>query len=215
MIVPADATRAELVKKAEECENKAKHEAEPLASQLKAEAKAFRALAGTLGTGVWTGGIHDFATQREPNSLRKAKGQLEEGTQRSLTRRQPPIGITVIAVLQLIGALFFGVLAIACVAVLKRNIFGPDHVVLLAAGMSIALGALGIGLWKLRPMARYFTLILCPFELLPAPIFLAAAISQRDAAALIGVLAGVGLAAWISWYLFRPNVKAAFQATSD
>jgi hypothetical protein len=43
--VPADATIAELEKKAEECENKAKQEAEPLASQLTEEAKAFRAWA--------------------------------------------------------------------------------------------------------------------------------------------------------------------------
>jgi hypothetical protein len=53
-IVPAGPTVAELEKKAEDCEKKAKQEAEPVASQLKEEAKAFRAWAAALRSGTWT-----------------------------------------------------------------------------------------------------------------------------------------------------------------
>jgi hypothetical protein len=53
-IVPAGKTIAELEKKAEECENKAKQEVEPLASQLKQEASLFREWVKTLKSRKWT-----------------------------------------------------------------------------------------------------------------------------------------------------------------
>ena len=52
--LPAGPTIAELEKKAEDCEKKAQQEAERLASQLKEEAKTFRAWAASLRSGTWT-----------------------------------------------------------------------------------------------------------------------------------------------------------------
>ena len=53
-IIPAEATIKELKKKAEECEQKASQESEPLASELREKAGLFREWITVLKTGKWT-----------------------------------------------------------------------------------------------------------------------------------------------------------------
>ncbi len=52
--VPPDATIAELEKKASECEQKAAKEEEPLATQLRNEAKRYRGWIAALRLRRWT-----------------------------------------------------------------------------------------------------------------------------------------------------------------
>lgn len=52
--VPADSSIAELKRKAAECEQKAEHEKEPLASQLKEEARMYRGWIAALKSKKWT-----------------------------------------------------------------------------------------------------------------------------------------------------------------
>jgi hypothetical protein len=51
--IPADATLAELQKKAADCEQRAMHEQEPLATALREEAKLYREWTATLRSGRW------------------------------------------------------------------------------------------------------------------------------------------------------------------
>jgi hypothetical protein len=52
--IPADATVADLERKAAESDQKAANEEEPLATELREEAKLYRGWAATLRAGQWT-----------------------------------------------------------------------------------------------------------------------------------------------------------------
>jgi hypothetical protein len=52
--IPADATLAELQKKAADCEERATQEREPLATALREEAKLYREWMTVLRSGLWT-----------------------------------------------------------------------------------------------------------------------------------------------------------------
>jgi hypothetical protein len=52
--VPADGTLAELRKKADDCEQRATQEQEPLATALRKEAKLYRGWMTALRSGHWT-----------------------------------------------------------------------------------------------------------------------------------------------------------------
>jgi hypothetical protein len=54
-LIPADATVAELEKKAADCEDKAKREAEPAATKLREEALLYREWIDALRSGKWHG----------------------------------------------------------------------------------------------------------------------------------------------------------------
>jgi hypothetical protein len=129
---------------------------------------------------------------------------------------KPPIGVRVIAALQLVGAVGLTVEAVDLfVDVSKGKDVGAVLIIelilrLIGALISIALA---IGLWNLSPFARYFTLIFCTFSLLFAPIILGTYFFQQHGAAFTATLVGVALSSWTLWYLFRPHVKAAFHAT--
>lgn len=52
-IIPADATIAELKKKAADCDRKAKQETEPEATKLREEALLYREWIAALRSGTW------------------------------------------------------------------------------------------------------------------------------------------------------------------
>jgi hypothetical protein len=52
--IPRDATVAELERKAADAEEKASNESEPRATELREEAKLYRAWAASLRSGQWT-----------------------------------------------------------------------------------------------------------------------------------------------------------------
>src|SRR3989338_4306534 len=93
-----------------------------------------------------------------------------------------PTGVTILAVLNFIGAAFSILLAIL----------------------------LGWGMWKLKNWARIITIVLCALGALGAlaGVAIAAMAGQMISAGfnLVFLL----IYAWIIWYLLRPHVKEAF-----
>jgi len=127
-----------------------------------------------------------------------------------------PIGVRVIAALQSVGAARLFVEAVdSLVEVSKGQRVEAAPILRAILRLIVALIPLvvAIGLWNLRPWARYMTLIGCTLLLLLSLIGLGAYLFRQDAAAFIGALVEVSLSGLILWYLFRARVKAAFHAT--
>jgi hypothetical protein len=109
------------------------------------------------------------------------------------SQKHRPMGVTIIAILTLIGGI----------------IFLASGLVLLIIGIGIILLALGIaylvmayGLWKGKGWAWTITLILSAIGIIVAIVSIAAG----NVAAIINVIIhGV-----VIYYLYRPNVKAFF-----
>jgi hypothetical protein len=109
------------------------------------------------------------------------------------SQKHRPLGVTIIAILTIIGGL----------------IFLASGLVLLIIGIGIILLALGIaylvmayGLWKGRGWAWTITLILSAIGIVVALISIAAG--------NIGALFSIVIHGVAIYYLYRPNVKAFF-----
>jgi hypothetical protein len=109
------------------------------------------------------------------------------------TSKHRPLGVTIIAVLNLIG----GIIAIA--VGVPALIVGVG-IVLIAVG--IASLAMAYGLWKGKRWAWTITLILSGIGI----IFGLASIGAGHTGAVIEII----IYAVIIYYLYRPNVKAFF-----
>ena len=108
-------------------------------------------------------------------------------------QKHRPLGVTLIAILTVIGGL----------------IFLSSGLVLLIVGIGIVLLALGIaflvmayGLWKGKGWAWTITLILSVIGIIIAIVSIAAG----NVAAIINVI----IHGIVIYYLYRPNVKAFF-----
>ena len=141
-----------------------------------------------------------------------------------------PTGVTVIAVLDFIGAGFcllaacgfvlFGGMMAARMAGMPLGMMGGAGMAIVAViflGFAVLAVVLGIGLLKLQNWARIVTIIFCGLAIL------------RAVAGLFGAFMGVGpmfmggfivrfvitlaINGLILWYLFQPNVKQAFGTT--
>jgi len=137
-----------------------------------------------------------------------------------------PTGVTIIAVLDFIGAA-------VCVLVGLAMMLGGGFVASMlsqqqggAAGVLAAIGAaagvfllvcaavavlLGWGLLKLKEWARIVTIILAGLGALGALIGLAGVMGHFAAIAVVFVLVRLAINGLIIWYLLQPHVKAAFQ----
>jgi uncharacterized membrane protein HdeD (DUF308 family) len=109
------------------------------------------------------------------------------------SQKHRPLGVTIIAVLTIIGGL----------------IFLASGLVLLIIGIGIILLALGIaylvmayGLWKGKGWAWTITLILSAIGIVVALISIAAG--------NIGAIFSIVIHGVVIYYLYRPNVKAFF-----
>ncbi len=109
------------------------------------------------------------------------------------SQKHRPLGVTIIAILTIIGGL----------------IFLASGLVLLIIGIGIILLALGIaylvmayGLWKGRGWAWTITLILSAIGIVVALISIAAG--------NIGAIFSIVIHGIVIYYLYRPNVKAFF-----
>jgi uncharacterized membrane protein HdeD (DUF308 family) len=109
------------------------------------------------------------------------------------SQKHRPLGVTIIAILTIIGGL----------------IFLASGLVLLIIGIGIILLALGIaylvmayGLWKGRGWAWTITLILSAIGIVVALISIAAG--------NIGAIFSIVIHGVVIYYLYRPNVKAFF-----
>jgi uncharacterized membrane protein (DUF2068 family) len=109
------------------------------------------------------------------------------------SQKQRPLGVTLIAILTVIGGL----------------IFLGSGLVLLIVGIGVLLLALGIaylvmayGLWKGRAWAWTITLILMVIGIIVA----IASIVAGNGASIVSII----IHAVVIYYLYRPNVKAFF-----
>ncbi|MDQ4014204.1 MAG: hypothetical protein M3136_00360 [Thermoproteota archaeon] len=109
------------------------------------------------------------------------------------SQKHRPLGVTIIAILTIIGGL----------------IFLASGLVLLIVGIGIILLALGIaylvmayGLWKGKGWAWTITLILSAIGIVVALISIAAG--------NIGAILSIVIHGVVIYYLYRPNVKAFF-----
>jgi hypothetical protein len=117
---------------------------------------------------------------------------------------KPPRGVAVIATIQGIVAADLIVKSVdVLVEVSKgRHVESALIVGAIFQGISALISiALAIGLYALRPWARYLTLILYTLALLF--VLLAVIRFRPNASTFIEILPIFGLYAWIVWYLFR------------
>jgi hypothetical protein len=140
-----------------------------------------------------------------------------------------PTGVTVIAVLDFIGAGLVALVAIGLIAlggVLTTAMSSTPLAALTGAGAVIvaviclgfaALGiVIGIGMLKLRNWARIVTIVLTGLGLLGGVLGLLGLTAMHTgsfAGALVRQLITIAIDVWILWYLFQAHVKQAFGAT--
>ena len=137
-----------------------------------------------------------------------------------------PTGVTVLAVLDFIGAAF-------CVLAGLGMMLGGGFIASMisqqrgvSAGMLAAIGAaagvfflvlgavailLGWGLLKLKEWARIITIVLAGLGALGALLALATVFGHFAGIAMFAVLCRLAINGLIIWYLLQPHVKVAFQ----
>ena len=138
-----------------------------------------------------------------------------------------PTGVTVLAVLNFLGAGLYALLAVLFFLIgaggaasgMMSEMGGGAAAFLLGLGAAVgvillifaAIGlAIGIGIWKLRNWARIVTIVLVGLSLLLGVIGLLGSLISFELGSLIFQAIFVALYAWIIWYLFQPHVKDAF-----
>jgi hypothetical protein len=141
---------------------------------------------------------------------------------------QRPTGVTILAVLYFLGAAFLGLAGLgfmvggsALAAMAKSG--GPGAALFAAGGailgaffLVIALVdlALGIGFIKLQNWARVIAIVLTGIGLLFGLLGLMSVMMHMMVFQMVFQLLVLGLEVWIVAYLFKPEVKQAFGATS-
>ncbi len=138
-----------------------------------------------------------------------------------------PTGVTVLAVLNFLGAGLYALLAVLFFLIgaggaasgMMSEMGGGAAAFLLGLGAAVgvillifaAIGlAIGIGMWKLRNWARIVTIVLVGLSLLLGVLGLLGSLIAFELVSLIFQAIFVALYAWIIWYLFQPHVKQAF-----
>src|SRR3990167_7256787 len=137
-----------------------------------------------------------------------------------------PTGVTILAVLNFIGAAFYILLALGFMLGMgllggmmgQAGGEGSAGAMGMLMGLGVVAGVillifaliailLGWGMWKLKNWARIITIVLCALGAL-AGVAIAAMAGQMISAGfnLVFLL----IYAWIIWYLLRPHVKEAF-----
>jgi len=137
-----------------------------------------------------------------------------------------PVGVTILAVLNFIGAAFCLLGGIAVIlgggviaSLLSQQGAGASGILAglgAAAGVFIiiigGIGALvGFGLWKLKGWARIVSIVLVGINGAFQLLGLLGSLAHFNAFAVIWSVFWVAIDAMIIWYLLKPEVKAAFQ----
>jgi hypothetical protein len=143
-----------------------------------------------------------------------------------------PTGVTVLAVLQFIGAGFCAIAALLLMvggtfvaAIMSRAAAGGEGSTALA-GMGAAIGvaagvfclilaalyaALGWGMWGLKNWARMVTMVLAGLGALLQVMGMMGSLMHFHVFALLWNVIWLGVNVIIIWYLMQPQVKAAFE----
>ena len=126
---------------------------------------------------------------------------------------QRPTGITILAVLSAIGGVFgllaslalLGFGAVAGASGLGGFVFIAGLLVLVYSVLSLILA---YGFWNLKPWAWQLGVAVQGLGIVQAVLQF-----MNNSSNVASLVIGVGIAAFILWYLFQPNVKAAFGRT--
>ncbi|MDG6903291.1 MAG: hypothetical protein JRN56_01060 [Nitrososphaerota archaeon] len=128
-----------------------------------------------------------------------------------MMRPPRPMGIAILAILEILGGLLILLLGLA-VAAVSGTLFSalglaiPAGIGVAAGGVVVIFGLLGLlvgwGLWTGRGWARILAIILSGLGVLASLVGLALG--------SIPSLVGLVIDGFILWYMFRPNVRAFF-----
>lgn len=133
---------------------------------------------------------------------------------------QRPVGVNIVAVLDIISAAFLLLLAVAMLAGkivsgsisdISLEILGGMFCTLLAVVFAIC----GYGLLKLRPWARPLTFFLATVEILATAYFLKEPAFRQSMFSTASLVERVAIDAVVIWYFTRPRVKLAFAASGS
>ena len=139
-----------------------------------------------------------------------------------------PTGVTVIAILDFIGAALFLLCGIAMIigggfmATMLSQGQGSAGAAGIFAGLGAVMGfgflvgaaiyiALGIGLWKLKGWARITTIVLTGIGAAFQLLGLLMSLTHFALGNFLFTAVVLAIEAFIIWYLLKPEVKAAFQ----
>ncbi len=117
-----------------------------------------------------------------------------------------PVGVTVMAVLNICGA---GMLAVSDILLPAERPHGA-YLGILIADVLFSV-ALSVGLLKLKNWARSITVLFSWFNLFGAVMGTTRAVLSRQGVAAVGEVFGGLFAGWMLWYLSRSEVIAAFR----
>lgn len=123
-----------------------------------------------------------------------------------------PVGVTVVAVINIASAaLLGGSYALPPAQRPEVAFFGFPIVIVIV----LASVGLGVGLLKLRSWARSITVLFCWLHLFGALSGMITAVLVRQRVSAVGDLLGGLFAAWVLWYLSKPEVITAFRLRED
>jgi len=140
-----------------------------------------------------------------------------------------PVGVTILAILNFIGAAFCLLGGIGMIlgggfiaSVLSQQGQGSAGAAGILAGLGAAAGVfiiiiggvsalVGFGLWKLKGWARIVSIILWGINAAFQLLGILGTLTHFNLFALIWGVFWVAVDVFVIWYLLRPEVKAAFQ----
>jgi hypothetical protein len=141
-----------------------------------------------------------------------------------------PVGVTILAILDFIGAAFCLLGGIGMIlgggfiaTMMSQQGQGSAGAAGLLAGLGAAAGVfiivmggvcalVGFGLWKLKGWARIVTIVLTGISAAFQLLGLLGSFAHFNLFAVVWSLFWVAIDGLIIWYLLKPEVKAAFQA---
>lgn len=140
-----------------------------------------------------------------------------------------PVGVTILAILNFIGAAFCLLGGIGMIlgggfiaTMLSQQGQGSAGAAGVLAGLGAAAGVfiiiiggvsalVGFGLWKLKGWARIVSIVLYAISGAFQLLGILGSLAHFNAFALIWGAFWVAVDAFVIWYLLKPEVKAAFQ----
>jgi len=138
-----------------------------------------------------------------------------------------PVGVTILAILDFIGAAFcllggIGmILGGGFIATMLSQGQGSAGAAGIFAGLGAAAGVfiiiiggvfalVGFGLWKLKGWARIVSIVLFAISAVMQLLGLLGSLAHFNVFAVVWSLFWVAVDAFVIWYLLKPDVKAAF-----
>ena len=139
-----------------------------------------------------------------------------------------PVGVTILAILNFIGAAFclLGGIAMILGGVFMATMLSQGQGSAGAAGILAGLGAaagvfiiivggvsalVGFGLWKLKEWARVVSIVLYGISAALQLLGLLGSLAHFNAFAVIWSVFWIAVDAFVIFYLLKPEVKAAFR----